>query len=326
MEGHKSLTTKNFKNARLPSAVINQNIREVKILYRLFEKSNSKKENIAFKNNQPICYNNQNYRIDEHFVSIPLFHEGKCKRFAFPLKQTERFESLKDGINKGGKLGKSSLFHKRGKWYFAVTIKVSPKEKTNTSNVMGVDIGLRQLAVASIQNEDGQEINRQFHHGNQAGFVRKKYRSVRRSMGKAKKPKLIQTLNDKESRWMMDLNHKISRQLINLAVQEQVDVIVMENLENIRNTAKSLRKTDRSIHHWSFFQLQQFIEYKATLEGIEVEYINPKYTSQRCSRCKEIKKSNRKVNVYTCKCGNNIHSDLNASRNIAKVYTEQQSA
>ena len=35
---------------------------------------------------------------------------------------------------------------------------------------------------------------------------------------------------------MIDLNHKISRQLINLAVQEQVGTIIMENLENIRNT------------------------------------------------------------------------------------------
>ena len=108
--------------------------------------------------------------------------------------------------------------------------------------------------------------------------------------------------------------------------QEQVGTIIMENLENIRNTAKSLNRADRNIHSWTFYQLQQFIKYKAELAGIKVEYINPKYTSQSCSKCNKIKKSNRKANLYSCECGNHIHSDLNASRNIANKYLEQQSA
>jgi IS605 OrfB family transposase len=125
---------------------------------------------------------------------------------------------------------------------------------------------------------------------------------------------------------MTDLNHKVSRQLINLAVQEQVGTIIMENLENIRNTAQSLNKADRNLHSCTFYQLQQFIEYKAELAGIVVEYINPKYTSQSCSKCGKVKKSNRKANLYSCECGNHIHADLNASRNIANKYLEQQSA
>jgi putative transposase len=214
-------------------------------------------------------------------------------------------------------LGKASLFFKRGKWYFAVTVTLEDKE-TNNPKVMGIDIGLRQLAVASIQDEDGKEINRQFHSGNQAGFIRKKYRTTRRSMGKAKKPKAIKGLNDKEQRWMTDLNHKVSRQLINLAVQEKVGTLIMEDLKNIRQTARSLNRADRNLHSWAFYQLQQFIEYKAKLAGIKVEYISPKYTSQRCSKCGEIKKANRRGNLYSCECGNHIHADLNAARNIGQ--------
>ena len=59
------LSTKNFHH-KLPSAVTNQNIREVKALYKLFKKSKSHKDNISFKFNQPICFNNQNYK---QFVS-----------------------------------------------------------------------------------------------------------------------------------------------------------------------------------------------------------------------------------------------------------------
>jgi len=71
-KGNTKLSTSHFKESKLPSAVKNQNIREVKALYRLFKKSNSKKENIEFKMNQPICFNNQNFKIDEHFISFPL--------------------------------------------------------------------------------------------------------------------------------------------------------------------------------------------------------------------------------------------------------------
>jgi IS605 OrfB family transposase len=323
-KGETKLSSADFKEINLPSAVKNQNIREVKALYKLFLKSDSNKDNLEFKNNQPICYNNQNYKIDHHIISIPLY-TTKCQRFAFPVKQTKRFKELQGYIKNGCKLGKASLFYKRGKWYFAVTIKIADKDTTN-SNIMGIDIGLRQLAVASVKNPHGKEINRQFHSGKQAGFIRKKYRTIRRNLGQAKKVKAIKNINDKEQRWMTDLNHKISRQLINLAVQEQVGTIIMENLENIRNTARSLNRADRNIHSWTFYQLEQFIEYKAKLAGIKVKYINPKYTSQSCSKCNKIKKSNRKDNLYSCECGNHVHADLNASRNIANKYLEQQSA
>lgn len=324
----KSATTKlssaDFKEHKLPSAVKNQNIREVKALYRNFKKSNSEKENMEFKPNQPICYNNQNYKIDGHIISVPLY-TTKCQRFAFPVKQTLRFKELQKHIKNHCKLGKASLFYKNGKWYFAVTISIKDVERKEP-NIMGIDIGLRQIAVASVQNPEGKEINRQFHDGNQAGFIRKKYRSLRRNLGKAQKVNVIRKINNKEQRWMADLNHKISRNLLNLAVQEEVGTVVMENLENIRNTAKSLNRADRNLHSWTFYQLQQFIDYKAFLAGIKVEYINPKYTSQSCSKCGKVKKSNRKANLYSCECGNYIHADLNASRNIVNKYLEQQSA
>jgi IS605 OrfB family transposase len=50
----------------------------------------------------------------------------------------------------------------------------------------------------------------------------------------------------------------------------------MENLENIQNTAQSLNRADRTIHNRTFYQLQQFVENKAELAEIKVDYINPK--------------------------------------------------
>ena len=313
------LSTKHF-NEVLPSAVINQNIREVKALYKRFKKSNSKKDNIEFKRNQPLCYNNQNYKIKEHFVAFPLY-TSKSKRYWFPLVKNETFIKLIKEIDKGAKLGKASLFRRGHKYYFAVSIKLEV-DKLNGNNIMGIDIGLNQLAVSSIKNTNGEEVNRSFYNGKEAGYIRKKYRSTRRYLGKAKKPKKIKEIDNKESRYITNLNHKISRQVVNLAVQENVSTIVMEDLKNIRKTSFSLKTADKNINSWSFYELQGFIKYKAGLSGIDVVYISPKYTSQTCSKCGLVAKSNRKRNAYTCECGNNLHSDLNAARNICDIGRE----
>lgn len=317
-DGISQLSTKDF-GEKLPSAVINQNIREVKALYRLFKKSRSTKDNLSFKDNQPIAYNNQNYRMEDHFVSVPLYTD-RSKRYWFPVVQNSILLDLKDQIRSGAKLGKASLFRKSNKYYFAVTVKVEPNDATGERK-MGIDVGLNQIAVASIQDSSGDEINRWFISGKEAGFVRRKYRALRRSLGQAKQPKKIMALGQKEAAYMRDLNHKISRYLVNLAVQEEVSTLAMENLKGIRRRVHSSKKADINIHAWSFHELQSFIEYKAELAGIHVEYVDPSYTSQTCNACGKIDKANRKRNRYICSCGYSTHADLNAARNICDKLT-----
>ena len=70
------------------------------------------------------------------------------------------------------------------------------------------------------------------------------------------------------------------------------------------------------LHCWAFRQLQRFVQYKAEAAGITVEYIDPAYTSQTCSGCGGI--GQRTMHRFVCCCGNRAHSDLNASRNIAR--------
>ena len=68
---------------------------------------------------------------------------------------------------------------------------------------------------------------------------------------------------------------------------------------------------------WSPYELERFIEYKANDAGKNVVYVNPKHTSQKCSRCGYTDKNNRYGSVFRCKnCGYELNADLNASRNI----------
>jgi len=94
-----------------------------------------------------------------------------------------------------------------------------------------------------------------------------------------------------------------------------VSVIKLEQLSNIRSTTRTSRKNNHNLHTWSFYRLAQFIEYKAKLAGIVVEYVNPMYTSQRCPKCNGINHATDRH--YACKCGYHAHRDIVGAINIA---------
>ncbi|MBJ8073699.1 zinc ribbon domain-containing protein, partial [Bacillus cereus] len=82
----------------------------------------------------------------------------------------------------------------------------------------------------------------------------------------------------------------------------------------IRQTARTSRKNEKNLHTWSFYRLAQFIEYKATLVGIKIEYVNPVYTSQTCPKCSE--KNKAQDRKYNCTCGFEKHRDIVGAMNI----------
>ena len=212
------------------------------------------------------------------------------------------------------KQGAAKLYKKRKKWYLAIaiTFEVEPRHETK---VMGVDLGLRYIAVASVGTKS------LFFKGNQCAFIRRRYAALRRTLGKAKKLHMIRKIGDKESRWMKDMNHKISRQIVNFALANGVGVIRMEELTGIRKRAASAKEAGRNLHSWAFHQLQTMIAYKAEKAGIRVEWVNPTYTSQTC-KCGHREKANRNGIRFRCqKCGYTLHADLNGAINIAKAIS-----
>ena len=175
---------------------------------------------------------------------------------------------------------------------------------------MGIDLGLKIPAVAVTKEGKTKFVG----NGRQNKYIKRMHRATRKKLGKLKKEKAINKLNNKEQRWMQDTDHKVSRQLISFAKENNVSVIRMEKLANIRNTTRTSRKNEKNLHTWSFYRLAKFIEYKAILEGIKVEYVNPKYTSQTCPACG--KKNKAKDRKYQCSCGFKKHRDMVGAINI----------
>jgi len=206
-------------------------------------------------------------------------------------------------------MGSLRITEKSGKYIAQIAVQAE-ETKTTGGQSMGVDLGLKISAVAMIESGKA----RFFGNGRQNKYIKRKHRSVRRKLGKLKKLDAIEKRNNKEQRWMRDQDHKISRQVVNFAKENNVLTIRLEALSGIRQTARTSRKNEKNLHTWSFYRLANFIEYKAILAGIRVEYVNPKYTSQKCPVCGERNKAaDRK---YKCGCGFKGHRDMVGALNI----------
>jgi len=301
-------------DANLPSAVKNQAIRDANSVFSKYKKrvyANAKLEpkkqkEIKVPNlKKPVAiWNNQNYSLKKNILSFPVWvnNKSKCLKVKIILTDYQQ-ERLK------GKLGSLRITQKSGKYIAQITVEALEQQACG-DKTMGVDLGLKIPAVAVV--EGGK--TKFFGNGRQNKFVKRKHRSVRRKLGKLKKLKVIAKRHNKEQHWMKNQDHKISRQIVNFAKENSVATICLEKLSGILQTAKTSRKNEKNLHTWSFYRLAQYIEYKAILAGISVEYVNPKYTSQKCPICGQLNKANDRK--YRCGCGYKAHRDRLGAINI----------
>lgn len=287
--------------ANLPSAVKAQCTLDAKSIYSKHKKSVTKTIAVLKK---PICiWNNQNYSICKNGISFPVW-VNRSQRITVKAEITESQKQLLQG-----KLGTLRITKKSNKWIAQIAVQVVEKEACG-NNAMGVDLGLKVPAVAVTG------IGKVTFAGNgrQNKYIRRHFKQKRRKLGKAKKINVIKKISDKEQRWMQDQDHKTSRRIVNFAKQNNVSVIKLEKLSKIRQTAKTSRKNEHNLHTWSFYRLAQYIEYKAILEGIRIEYVDPAYTSQICPACGTLNKA--KDRKYKCTCGYKSHRDILGATNI----------
>lgn len=117
-------------------------------------------------------------------------------------------------------------------------------------------------------------------------------------------------------------------QYINRVVRELPDShIVMEDLTGIvQGTRKRLNKEFRkTISRWTYSQVMSRIENHCARKGFLVHKVDPSYTSQTCSKCGFVHRSNRNGEVFRCtKCGYTSDADYNASLNILTRFISSQ--
>ncbi len=209
-----------------------------------------------------------------------------------------------------GQLKEAELVCKKEQWYFNLVLDLPDCISSLKPGVLGIDLGENVLAAASSGKLYG---------GGKIRYERHKFLSKRRclqSNGSQSAKQLLKKISGKEARRIKNINHKVSKQIIQEAINTQTGTIVMEDLTNIRKRIKAGKKLRSRLHRWAFDQLQTLIQYKAETHGLQVLYVNPAYSSQTCSLCGQIGSRNR--HLFECSCGNQQHSDLNASRNLCR--------
>ena len=117
------------------------------------------------------------------------------------------------------------------------------------------------------------------------------------------------------------MNHTLSKQIIEIALKNNCGTINIEDLENIGKKEKN----SFVLRNWSYFELQQMIQYKAKISSIVVNKVEPRYSSQRCSECGFIHEENRKTqSEFECiSCGFTDNADYNGSKNISIAHTPE---
>lgn len=186
---------------------------------------------------------------------------------------------------------------------------ITPEKITGTA--LGLDRGLYSLVTTS----EGKHYTAQ-----EVRAVRRRYLYTRKKLQQKGTPaakRLLKKLSGKEKRFMLNYNHIITKELVNNPAHS---IFVLENLKGIRAKRKG-KKLNTWLSQWSYFQLENLLQYKAEGLGKTVVFIDPRYTSQRCNACALIEKTNRHKNKYVCKsCGTVEHADVNAAMNIRDLY------
>lgn len=209
----------------------------------------------------------------------------------------------------------ADLFIRDNNVFLHIVVEKEIEDPISNGKFIGVDRGINQLAVTS---------DRRFFGGGKVKRVSRRYkrlRSILQSKGHSGK-RHLKRVSHKENRFRRDVNHCISKQIVQGL--EKGTTLILEKLTGIKeNTTRNRRKKDRFEHNsWSYYQLEEFLKYKAAYAGVIVDYVSARYTSRGCSKCGHIARANRPCQSrFKCKkCDYQVHADLNASFNIVKNY------
>lgn len=280
---------------------------------------------------------------DNYFINFPLSNNEKkiLNQIKFSLlfgKDRSNNKSIVDNcINGTFTISDSSIQIKDNDIFLLLTCKIPTKNTDKTpTNTMGVDLGMNRPVSFFINNLEKQpdqiNIGSYIHYGRNKFFIQRKklqenLKFTKGGHGRNRKLQKLNDLREKEKNWATNTNHKISKELIDIAINNNVKIIKLEDLTGITTNSK-----DYFLKSWAYYQLQSFIVYKAQQNNITVEWVDPKYTSQTCSTCNETHKDNRNnidktkftcVNLLCDDFGIVKDADVNAAKNICNKISNK---
>lgn len=264
-----------------------------------------KKVQRGFKPHGAVAFDNRilTWYVDRHQISIWTLNGRITLSF---IAGATHLELLKF------QQGESDLVYRGGEFYLYATCDIPDTTPIDPEGFLGADMGVKNILVDS----DGT-----LYSAKHLLNVRHRQRRLRKKLqkkGTKSAKRRLKFLSGKEARFAKDVNHCISKQIVNRA-QGTNRGIAVEDLTDIRTRVRFPRRKRDELHSWSFAQLREYIAYKSKRAGVLVLAVDARYTSQQCSCCGHTSRSNRpnQATFHCVACGFASHADLNAARNIS---------
>jgi len=277
--------------------------------------------------------------IKNQFVRLKVFDGKKWIWKNYPVrigrKQLEQLNNPKWSSSSPTLVPKRT---KRGiEWYLHIPlvkqVKVKPIKKQIRENpnltTLAVDLGLRHLAVVTVR-QAGKIVFVKFFRGSFVEAHRLKHlQKVFRSQQASGKPIRGERSNKELWRHIKATNlsvaHNLTREILEIALQFEVKVIVIEYLHKFqpKRREKRSRKLNRKLTYWLKGQIETQLRYKAFAEGILVKSVSPAFTSKICNKCGGFGERFSHSSLFRCRrCGYEANADFNGAVNLHKVFWE----
>ena len=208
------------------------------------------------------------------------------------------------------KIVSATISESCGRWYISVVIEEEMPEAAKPEKVIGVDLGIKTLAVTSdgVFYENPKTLYKA-----EKRLKRLDRRLSRKQKGSKNREKAKLIRAKAYQKVARIRNHVLNEITTELAKSKQI--LVLEDL-NVAGMQKN-HHLARSISDASWSMFRSMLEYKCHWYGSELVIVNPAYTSQTCSNCGAIKSDlTLEDRTYKCECGLEIDRDLNAAINI----------
>jgi len=220
-------------------------------------------------------------------IWIHLKSFGNKIKLDIPIKRTKHFNKLYEN---GKLLNSIKLSSKNITFNFGM-----PYVKKTKGNILGIDIGIKDLIYCSNGIKSTSD-----NHGWTLDKILNKL---------SKKKKGSKGFQRTKSHRKNYINWSINK--LNLSNIKQVNI---EDIKNLRYKSG----TSRKLSHWTYTDIFNKIKSTCKAYGVQVQKVDPVYTSQRCSQCGWTLKKNRNKKAFCCTaCGYKVDADLNASKNLS---------
>lgn len=309
--------------------------KEAEKLKKIIDKNPISKPNVSHINpllsEQLVVFNigKENKTSFDFWMKLSAFttkkRTKKESKICLPLNRNKHFNNLL----KIGKLGKSVILTENC-IQFSFEIEVVPKKETGKTE--GVDIGiLSPLTMSSgVQFKN---ISSNFEKSyNQNSKPIKEFKTKDEIIQQEKSvasfdyynlKKILTELSRKKSgskafeRKKIELKNYMNfifKMLNKYCKENNIKTLNVEDIKRI----KFGKRVNRMLKHWSATNFRLQFQRLMLNSGVQINFISPTYTSQRCGSCGWTQKANRKGIVFQCRhCGFTANADLNAARNIS---------